>query len=197
MNLNAFLLILSLPVFVLQSCSGNKNEKETGEVAAVDSTHGRPVGFIADCSKYKAEAIRMDSILLNQMEIDKPSAQKAIIAFTDFAHYCDTDTLSPVFLIKTAQVARAIDNIPQAKTVLDQCINYYPNFKDRAAALFLMAQLYDENTYLNDELEAKRLYQKIIDEHPKSPWASSAQGAILFIGKSDKQIMEELKKKKR
>jgi TolA-binding protein len=80
--------------------------------------------------------------------------------------------------------------------VLDKCIADYPSFKNRAAALFLLAQLYDEPGYLNDEQEAKKLYQKIIDEHPKSDWASSAKGALSFIGKSDQQIMEELKKKK-
>jgi TolA-binding protein len=104
--------------------------------------------------------------------------------------------LSPVYLVKTAQIAQAINNIPQAKVVLDKCIADYPNFKNRPAALFLLAQLYDEPTYLNNEQEAKLLYQKIIDEHPKSDWAQSAKGAIKFIGMSDNQIMEQLKKRK-
>jgi hypothetical protein len=195
MKVNVSLLFLIL-AFCLLSCSPKSGEEQPTSSAIVDSTRPSTKGFLADCGKYKAEALRMDSILMRQTDIDPASAKKAIVAFTEFARFCDTDTLSPVFLIKTAQVARAINVIPQAKVVLDECIATYPNFRDRPAAIFLLAQLYDEDTYLNDEQEAKKLYQKIIDEYPKSPWASSAKGAILFIGKSDKQIMEELKKKK-
>jgi outer membrane protein assembly factor BamD (BamD/ComL family) len=124
-------------------------------------------------------------------------ANKAIKAFTDYAYYCSNDTVTPIFLIKTAQVSVSINNIPQAKLALDKCINEHPKFKNMPAALFLLAQLYDdENSYLNNEEEAKRLYQKIIDEYPKSDMVPSAQGALALIGKTDKQLMEELKKKK-
>ena len=187
--------ITALVAYSFSSCSVNGGDQPASGASVADSSVAVSKKFIVDCGQLKREAIKMDSILLGQMEVDEPSAKKAIVAFTEFANYCDTDTLSPIFLIKTAQVARVINRIPQAKAALDQCIAAYPHFRDRPAALFLLAQLYDENTYLNNEQEAKALYQKIIDEHPKSAWASSAKGAIAFIGKSDKQIMEELKKK--
>lgn len=139
----------------------------------------------------------MDSVLMTQTEVDKAKANEAIKAFTDFAYYCENDTLSPMFLIKTAQVARVINNIPQAKVVLDKCIETYPSFKNRPAAMFLLAQLYDERTYLNNEYEAERIYKQIIDEYPKSDWALSAKGAIQFIGKTDEEILKELKKKRK
>jgi tetratricopeptide (TPR) repeat protein len=192
--LQAFLLSF---VFVLAACSVPGKETANNPAPADTLVKAKaPVsGFTADCRLLRREAFRMDSILLTQMEIDQAAAAKAIEAFTNLAHYCPGDSTSPVYLVKTAQVARAINNIPQARLALDKCLTDYPNFKDRAAALFLLAQLYDEVTYLNDEQEAKALYQKIIDEHPGSPWAESAKGAIRFIGKTDQQIMEELKKK--
>lgn len=153
--------------------------------------------YMADCGRLKLEALRMDSVLLSQLEMDEAAAKKAIEAFTQFARFCENDSLVPVYLVKTAQVARAVQNIPQAKKALDQCLAGYPNFRDRAAALFLLAQLYDEPNYLNDEEKARELYQKIVDEYPKSPWASSAKGAILFLGKSDEQIMEQLRKSRK
>lgn len=194
MKTGVFILTILATCFFV-SCSVKNDGPADTKSETVDSSKTISKKFIVDCGQLKRDAIKMDSILLGQIEVDEPSAKKAIVAFTEFANYCDTDTLSPVFLIKTAQVARVINHIPQAKTALDQCIAAYPHFRDRPAALFLLAQLYDENTYLNNEQEAKALYQKIIDEHPKSPWANSAKGAIAFIGKSDKQIMEELKKK--
>lgn len=139
----------------------------------------------------------MDSTLLSQTELDNASANRAIKAFTDFAWYCQGDTLSPVYLIKCAQVAKAVNNIPQAKLVLDRCIGSYPGFKNRPAALFLLAQLYDEPTYLNDEHEAKQLYEKIINEYPASEWVESAKGALRFIGKSDDEIMKDLLRQKK
>jgi predicted Zn-dependent protease len=195
--MRTFFLIL-FTCLLLVSCSNQVSEKKVAEkeITTNDSTRRLSKNFLADCLKLSVEAQHMDSILLNQTEMDSNAANKAIRAFTDFAFYCSSDTLSPVYLIKTAQVALAINNIPQAKVVLDKCIADYPNFKNRPAALFLLAQLYDERTYLNNEQEAKALYQKIIDEHPKSDWAQSAKGAIKFIGMSDNQIMEQLKKKK-
>jgi len=177
------ILVFAFLILIISSCN-NTASKENEK----DQSQNGGLHYLSDCKKFFNEARYMDSVLFTQTVIDTVSAQKAIIAFTQFANFCGSDTLSPIFLIKTAQVARAINNIPQAKIVLDKCIADYPNFENRPAALFLLGQLYDDNNYMNDENEAKRLYQKIIDEYPKSEWAASAKGAIAFIGKSDKEI---------
>ncbi|HOZ88509.1 MAG TPA: tetratricopeptide repeat protein [Bacteroidia bacterium] len=191
---------VAIPVFAALlftfSCSGTGSSQQN--VPTADSVIEKKVAedFMFDCALLKKEALKTDSIILKQTETDLKLANRAIAAFTDFAYHCSSDSLAPIYLIKTAQVAQAINNTPQAKIVLEQCIKDYPNFNNRVAAIFLLAQLYDEAAYLNDEEQARVLYQKIIDEYPKSDWASSAKGAIRFIGKSDEQIMEELKKKK-
>ncbi|MES2679089.1 MAG: tetratricopeptide repeat protein [Bacteroidota bacterium] len=194
-----FLLVIPVltALFFTASCSGTGNSQQ--KVVSTDSVVAEKKvaeDFMFDCAMLKRTALKMDSTILKQTETDLKLANKAIAAFTDFAYHCSTDSLAPIYLIKTAQVAQAINNTPQAKVVLEQCIKDYPNFNNRAAAIFLLAQLYDEAAYLNNEEQARILYQKIIDEYPKSDWAASAKGAIRFIGKSDEQIMEELKKKK-
>jgi TolA-binding protein len=75
-------------------------------------------------------------------------------------------------------------------------VDEYPNSSHRPAAMFLLAQLYDEATYLNNEAQAKLIYEKIISEYPKSDWAKSSKGALNFVGRSDEQIMQSLKKQK-
>jgi TolA-binding protein len=92
-------------------------------------------------------------------------------------------------------VARSIDNIPQAKIVLDKCIEDYPDFKNLPEAIFLLAQLYDEPGYMNSEVEAQRLYKQILEDYPKSPIIPTVKGALKMIGKTDKELMEEIKKK--
>lgn len=198
MKVNFTGILVVFITLLLFSCSTSQEKKDdVKKGATTDSTQHFEKNYLTDCKKLFAEARKVDSILLNQTEVDKPSAIAAIKAFTDFAYYCQDDSLSPVFLIKTAQVARAINNVPQAKLALDRCIETYPSFKNRPAALFLLAQLYEEKTYLNNGEEARKLYQKIIDEYPKSDWASNAKGAIRFIGKTDEEILKELKKKQK
>jgi TolA-binding protein len=190
--LSSFLFIF----IIFSSCSEEKSS--AGESGTnQDSSARLNKNFFSDCDKLLAEAKKNDSILLQQTEVEQNSANAAIKAFADYANYCHNDSVSPVYLIKCAQVARVVNNIPQAKIVLEKCVQDYPRFRDRPAALFLLAQLYDENTYLNNESEAKKLYEEIIEEYPTSDWALSAKGALGFLGKTDEQIMEELKKGKR
>jgi TolA-binding protein len=189
----AFFLI---PIFLLlPGCGNDKDRVQTATSNKKDSVSRLSKNFYADCKALLTNARRMDSVLLNETEADAAKGNEAIAAFTDFAYYCKSDSMSPVYLIKTAQVARAVKNIPQAKTALDHCIAEYPSFSNRPAALFLLAQLYEEDNYMNDPQEARRLYQQIIDDYPKSEWAASARGALRFVGKSDQEIMNELKKK--
>jgi len=189
-SVNCFSAVASLIIaFFFFSACGN----QVGNSEADSAKAERPA---VDCDNLRRTALRMDSILLQQTEIQETTAREGIKAFADFANFCPTDSLSPIYLIKCAQVARAINSIPQAKVVLEKCIADYPQFKDRAAAIFLLAQLYDEVIYLNDEQEAKKLYEQVLDEYPNSDWAYSAKGALNFIGKSDEEILRSLKKKK-
>lgn len=199
MRNNFLYTLLVISILINFSCKNNSDKPETTEnkSKSIDSNYRLAKNFLTDCKKLYAEARRADSILLKETEINKESANNAIKAFTDFSFYCQSDSICPIYLIKTAQVARAINNIPQAKVALDRCIDTYPSFKNRPAALFLLAQLYDESTYLNDEAQAKKLYEEIINEYPKSDWALSAKGALAFIGKSDDEILKEFKKKQK
>jgi outer membrane protein assembly factor BamD (BamD/ComL family) len=177
-------------LLLIASCAGPEKHDDT-ETKRSDTTavhdHSEK-----DCKKLYASARRMDSILLSETEMNTAHAQSAISSFTSFAYYCENDSLSPVYLIKTAQVARAIDNLPRAKECLEKCIKDHPDFRDRPAAMFLLAQLYDGNNFMSDRHEAQKLYQQIIDEYPKSDWARSAKGNL--VGKSDEEILMELKK---
>lgn len=148
-----------------------------------------------DCNGYKQLALKSDSVLLKALEVNETQAKTAIKDFTNFSYYCHTDSLAPIYLIKTAQVARSINNPKQAEVVLERCINNYPLFKDKPAAMFLLAQLYDEQGELNNESKAEELYNEIIRDYSKSVWAKSAKGALKFIGKSDEEIIKALNKR--
>lgn len=190
-------LVISMTLMVASCTNPEKKEEvvKPSHEATVDTTKRSPKNYLTDCRKLLANARRMDSTLLEQNAIDNKVANEALVAFTDFAYYCSTDSMRPIYLIKTAQVARAINNIPQAKLALDKCVEDHLNFRDRPIALFMLAQLYDEPSYLNNEHEARKIYQKIIDEYPKSDLARQAKDAMKLLGKSDAEILKDLKKK--
>jgi hypothetical protein len=192
--MNKIICIL-FPALFLFSCGGDK-EKETkvnkDSLSDADLMKD-PKNYFKDCKALFAKATKLDSILYTQTELNKNTASDAIKAFSDYAYYCSNDSLSPIFLIKTAQVAVAINNITQAKLTLEKCIEMYPKFEGLPAAMFLLGQLYDEKEYLNNEAEAKRIYEEIIAKFPNSPEAESAKGAIKFLGMTDKQIINQLK----
>jgi len=192
-------IFLMLPVFLIIGCSSPQS-KTTTDVNKVDTVNTRidkstKDTVILDCDVYKKLALKSDSILLGAIEVNDNQANKAIKDFTNFSYYCHTDSLAPIYLIKTAQVARSINNPKQAEVVLDRCITNYPLFKDKPAAMFLLAQLYDEQGELNNEARAEELYSEIVKDYPKSVWAKSAKGALKFIGKTDEEIIKELKKR--
>ncbi len=192
-------ICLTLPVFLMIGCSSPQTKATTEEnkFITVNTQVNKSTKdtVILDCDAYKQLALKSDSVLLEAIEVNDIQANKAIKDFTNFSYYCHTDSLAPIYLIKTAQVARSINNPRQAEVVLDRCITNYPLFKDKPAAMFLLAQLYDEQGELNNEGRAEELYTEIIKDYPKSVWAKSAKGALKFIGKTDEEIIKELKKR--
>lgn len=195
MRANVLVIVASL--FLLSACkpSGKEGASEHSPPSESQKTEGQR--YLDSCDFLRKEARYMDSVLLTATDIVPATANRAIKAFTGFAFHCVSDSMSPVYLIKTAQVARVINNIPQAKVALDRCIDTYPAFEQRPAAIFLLAQLYDEATYLNDEQEALKLYRRILEEYPKSEWVPAAESAIKFLGKSDEEIIKEFTRKQR
>ena len=193
-----YLLVLSLAL-LFGACQPNK-EKETETIKVekknsivTEISEGEKATH--DCFQLYQKAKSTDSIILKQLDLNVDLANKAITVFSDYAFYCESDSLSPVFLIKAAQIAMSINNAPQAKIVLERCISNYPKFKNKPAAIFLLAQLYDEQQMLNNEEEAKKLYEQLIYDYPKSEWAANAKGALKLLGKTNEQIIQEFNKK--
>jgi outer membrane protein assembly factor BamD (BamD/ComL family) len=196
--LKQFLIILlaAFIVFLMfVNCTGTKNEENSASEAKKDSTSQSNSVYTNDCRTLYLDAIKNDSIILLATEVNPEVGNKAVKAFADFAFYCPNDTLAPVFLLKAGQIAASINNLPQAQVCFEKCYTDFPNFKNRGAAMFLLAQLYDEASQLNDEEKARELYGKIINSFPNSEWSASADAARALIGKTDEQIIKEFEKK--
>ncbi len=150
---------------------------------------------VDECVKRLIEVKRLDNILLKATILNKEVAENAINVFYNFAINCKQDTLAPVFLLKSGQVAQSIKKYTQAQSCFKTCIDEFPKFKGRGAAMFLLAQLYDDSSMLNNESEARTIYHQIIREYPSTSFASDARACLQNIGKSDEELVKEFLKK--
>lgn len=175
-------------LFLMSCGNGSSNQKQ--EELKKDTI------VVADkCTNLFNEAKRLDDILLKATAVNNDIAEQATKAFYEFSTNCKEDTLAPVFLIKAGQVSQSVKKYTQAQSFFTKCIDDFPKFKSRGAAMFLLAQLYDDASILNNETEARTLYEQIIREYPNSPYANDAKACIKNIGKSDEQLIQEFLKK--
>jgi outer membrane protein assembly factor BamD (BamD/ComL family) len=188
------LLAAALVFLMFYNCTGNKNEEQKAEVKK-DTLNKTNSVYTNDCRSLYIEARKNDSIILLATEIDPKVGSSAIKAFTDFSFYCANDSLAPMFLLKAGQIAEAINNLPQAQLSFEKVIKDFPKYRNRGAAMFLLAHMYDEPALLNDEDKAKQLYIEIINSYPGSDWSNNARAAMDLLGKTDEQIVREFEKK--
>lgn len=173
-------------IVLFTSCGSNTSAEKPQEVKK-DSVNIPS----SKCEILFNEAKAADDILLRANVINKDVAEKAILAFNHFVTNCAEDSLAPVFLLKAGQVAQSINKYSQAQEFFVKCKNQFPEFKNRGAAMFLLAQLYDDANKLNNESEAKIIYEQIIKEYPKSPFAADSKACIRNLGKSDEELIKE------
>ncbi len=183
--------ILISAVVLLNSC-GTSDETKKEEALKGDSTKALVIG--GDCKMLLLDATRMDSILLKANKVDPNLAEQAINAFNNFASTCKDDSLAPIFLLKAGQIAQSVGKFQQSQILLKKCTDEFPMFRNRGAALFLLAQVYDDASMLNNETEAKKIYDQIIKEYPNTAWERDAKACIKNLGKTDEQLVQEFLK---
>ena len=184
--------IIITSIIFLNSCS-NENENKKDATSTTDTLKNLVIS--GDCNSLYKEANRMDSILMKAVSVNPNMAEQAINAFNNFASTCKNDSLAPIFLLKAGQIAQTIKNFQQSQILLKKCADEFPQFRNRGAALFLLAQVYDDATMLNNETEAKKIYEEIIKEYPHTVWENDAKSCLLNLGKTDEQIVQEFLKK--
>lgn len=184
--------ILTATIFLLSACNtGNdnlQNENIKNDSLKITTNSG-------DCKILLAEALKIDSALLISTNLNINSAEQAINAFNNFASACKDDSLAPIFLLKAGQIAQSISKFQQSKILLQKCADEFPNFRNRGAALFLLAQVYDNVSMLNNETEAKKVYEQIIKEYPNTAWERDSKSCIKNLGKTDEELVKEFLKK--
>lgn len=126
-------------------------------------------------------------------ELNTVTANLAIKAYYDFTSMFPDDSLSPDFIFKSAEIATATQQYPQALKDYQMIEEKYSDYKLYPESLFLQASLFDN--YLNDDAKAKAVYEKLIAKFPTSSYATDSKAAINNLGKTDEELHKEFMKK--
>lgn len=98
------------------------------------------------------------------------------------------DGLSPDYLHKAGETARAIRAFPKAVAIYDRIYANYPTYEKAAQALFLKAFTYDND--LGDKATAKVLYEEFLQKFPNDDFADDTQFLLANLGKNDEEIIK-------
>ncbi len=180
-------------VCALISCNSSSEDAKKETLVKKDSAI--VVAVVEDCEALAIKAKYMDSLLLASEVLDPKLANEAIVLFNGFGSNCAKDSLAAEFLLKGGQVAQAINKYSKAEELYKKCAADFPKYKNRAASLFLLARLYDEESMLNNETAARIIYSQILLEYPNSPYANDSKACLNNMGKTDEQLVKEFIKK--
>ncbi len=195
--------IVFLLCITLIACNQKEKEKEKEkERISIENSKKENTGqeYKKDndsCTYYLQHCKALDSTLLKTTNYDAQLAIKANNTFVKYALLCKNDSLSPHYLFKAAQLSQTLNKINFSEKYLKKIMNDYPKSKIVPAAKFLLAQYYADINLLNQPKKAKQLFNDIIKEYPQTIWAENASAALHWIGKTDEEMLKEIKNKNR
>lgn len=109
--------------------------------------------------------------------------------YVTFADKYATDSLTPAYLMKAAEVQANVLHTERAIELLDRIIGNYPDFDDIPMCHFLKGNAYE----LNSEYEkSKAAYQEFVDKYPNHFMAEQVRMMIPHIGMSPEEMLAEI-----
>ncbi len=112
-----------------------------------------------------------------------------------FAKENPGDDRSPVFLTKSAEVARSIKAFDKALTIYQWIYDKFPNSKQAPQALFLKAFTLDNELHKQDA--AKKIYEEFLKKYPNDDFADDTQFLLDNLGKSEEELIKEFEAKQK
>jgi tetratricopeptide (TPR) repeat protein len=121
-------------------------------------------------------------------------AQDFVYGAENFALLNPKDSLSPVFLIDAATIARNLGNTTETLELFKWVYEKFPNHKKAPEAMFYEAFTYDSD--LKDYEKARTAYETFMEKNPDHPFVDQAKIMMDNLGKSDEELLENLSKTK-
>ncbi|MCC7303431.1 MAG: tetratricopeptide repeat protein [Bacteroidia bacterium] len=174
------LILTGISGIFLFSCSGGENQPELSP---------------RDSLVRKIDTIEMRITELKASnKLDKKLASAALEAYTQFAATYKTDSLTPWYLYKAADIASAaLGDHKKAVDLYDIILAGHKKFPKYPDCLFLAGFISQDK--LQNGIKAKEYYDELIRDFPDHDFVDDAQAMISFFGKTDEEIIREFEKK--
>lgn len=124
---------------------------------------------------------------------DEAKAREYVDACEAFTMVLPKDPQAAEFLFKAAETSSTLKTFEKSFALYDWIIDKYPNSERAPVALFMKGFIFDGT--IKDSANAAKYYTEFIKRYPESPFAKDAKVLLSNLGKTDEQVLEELRKK--
>lgn len=182
-----FISVALLGVFV--ACSGSSDQD------IVIEKNEEVKDTIVDTIEERIALIDNYSLILanDTTGVHREVAEKLLLAYEDFLKHHSFESISKEYQFRAGELAKAINKPHLAIKHLNGLLERDPDHERAPLALFYKATIVGD--MLNEDENAKMLYQEFIDKYPNHPLAESAKESIKLQGKSLDEIVKEFEKK--
>lgn len=119
-----------------------------------------------------------------------PAVARQYMGLTDIYARAKPDAPeSPEQLYKSGEIARSIGAFQEALSIYSNIESYFPQYEKAPKALFMQAFTYAED--LQNEEQARLLYERFIEKYPEDDFVDDAQILLQSLGKSDEEIFQQ------
>ena len=127
-----------------------------------------------------------DSIFEIAIAADPDVADQLTQMYVDFADKYPSDTLSPEYLMKAAEMQGNVLHTERSVELFDRIIANYPDFEDVPMCYFLKGNSLELNSQIE---EAKAAYEEFLAKYPNHYMADQTRKMIPLLGMSYEEML--------
>ncbi len=128
-------------------------------------------------------------------EFSKAKADSLVAMYETFIEKHPSDTLTPGYIFKAANIVMNSGDGPKALRLFEQYMNDFPSGPKAALCLFFKAFIYEN--LMGDLDRAKESYLLFIEKYPNDDFANDARMSIANLGKTPEMLIKEFEAKQK
>ena len=130
-----------------------------------------------------------DSIFESAIAADPDMADQLTELYVAFADKYPSDSLSPQYLMKAADMQSNVLHTERAVALFDRVINEYPDFDEVPMCYFLKGNALELNSQIE---EAKAAYEEFISKYPDHYMADQTRIMLPRLGMSPEEMLADI-----
>lgn len=127
-----------------------------------------------------------DSIFEIAVAADPDVADQLTQLYVDFADKYPNDSLSPIYLMKAADMQSNVLHTDRSVELFDRIIADYPDFEDVPMCYFLKGNALELNSQMD---EAKVAYEEFLAKYPDHYMAEQTRMMLPHLGMSNEELL--------